>query len=571
MADMSKVVRNINRLIEQGAPEEDIDAYLKSENVPLDQVQRNAKLVLGNPKNLDNLQYDPTQGMGGAAKTWAGFQKKFADRATGVQQALLPKGFYTGPAVEQYRQGLTDKVDEAKRLDAPLMNTPHGKTGYFLGGVAEAAGPMALTRGTRLAEVFNPTNPLTSPLPGVVSGLLDPVGTGDSRTKNALMSGAASAAGYGAGAVINRLGQPVKPSQQARDLYHEGVVSTPGQAVDKETLGGSILSRAEEKSTSIPIVGDIINYGRRRGVRDFNQAALGRAGGHGIGRGAIDDAHTSLNATFENLSGSTTATLDNQFLQELDDEVWNSGDIVLTDNAREILNQRLTQILDEANQNGVLTGQAYKKFRGELNDIGRRWSAAGQPGDKDLGIALLRVANALDGTMQRASPPAVQDAWREARGQWSNLLRVEKASVKSANEGLFTPGQLFAADKELGKGFSQQARGRSPMGAFAEQGATVLGDKVPNSFTTDRALWDALALGGAQAFDVLPVLGGMAAGTGAVYGPRAVTAYASGLYPQQQAWNAATGPLRGALAEGGQAWWSAEKQDEKDKRPKRKQ
>ena len=51
----------------------------------------------------------------------------------------------------------------------------------------------------------------------------------------------------------------------------EGIGLTPGQNA------GGWLKSMEDKATSIPLVGDVINSARRRGLTEFNAAAIERA------------------------------------------------------------------------------------------------------------------------------------------------------------------------------------------------------------------------------------------------------------------------------------------------------
>ncbi len=112
----------------------------------------------------------------------------------------------------------------------------------------------------------------------------------------------ATAAGFGAGggavgALLSR-GANLRGAFDAPDavkaMQREGVSLTPG-----ENIGG-IVRRIEDRLTSTPFVGDIIEKARIRGIEDFNKAALKRAeipgvsaggeiGGEGISRTVFSD------------------------------------------------------------------------------------------------------------------------------------------------------------------------------------------------------------------------------------------------------------------------------------------
>ena len=64
---------------------------------------------------------------------------------------------------------------------------------------------------------------------------------------------------------------PITTNQNAAVLAKEGIRLTPGAEC------GGWLKALEDKATSIPFVGDIIQGARKKGIEDFNRAALERA------------------------------------------------------------------------------------------------------------------------------------------------------------------------------------------------------------------------------------------------------------------------------------------------------
>ena len=114
----------------------------------------------------DRETYSPTVGMSGPEKFLAGTGKAFADVGRGVGQLM----------------GLVSRedIDESKRLDAPLMQTGAGMAGNVAGNVA-ATIPTAFIPGV---------NTVTGGAAiGAGLGALNPVGTDESRMKNAAISG----------------------------------------------------------------------------------------------------------------------------------------------------------------------------------------------------------------------------------------------------------------------------------------------------------------------------------------------------------------------------------------------
>lgn len=122
---------------------------------------------------------DPTEGMTTTDKFLAGTGKAFADLGRGVGQLV----------------GLTSQedIDEAKRLDAPLMRTTAGTVGNVAGNVA-AALPTVFIPG---AQGF-----AGAALTGAGMGLIQPVASDESRLSNVAVGGAAGAGGVAAGRAL---------------------------------------------------------------------------------------------------------------------------------------------------------------------------------------------------------------------------------------------------------------------------------------------------------------------------------------------------------------------------------
>lgn len=166
--------------------------------------------------------HDPTEGMSTGEKFAAAYGGVLPRLATGLKQNAievvnaarkLPDQFGmipgVGGAIDLLKAGaslgnVNDEtvaqqraaVDEAKRLDAPLLATGAGKMGNLAGGVA-AALPTAFVPG---ANTYT-----GSGLLGGLYGMLEPVGTEDSRLLNTTLGGltgvASQALGRGLGAL----------------------------------------------------------------------------------------------------------------------------------------------------------------------------------------------------------------------------------------------------------------------------------------------------------------------------------------------------------------------------------
>jgi hypothetical protein len=136
--------------------------------------------------------YDPTEGMSGTDKFLAGMGKAFTDLGRGAGQMV----------------GLVDQkdVDEAKRIDAPLMKTGAGLAGNIAGNIVPAA----------VASVVPGANTaIGSAAVGGVLGALQPVGAEDSRLANTALGGVSGYAGAKLGQMV---GSSTKAARQAEAL-----------------------------------------------------------------------------------------------------------------------------------------------------------------------------------------------------------------------------------------------------------------------------------------------------------------------------------------------------------------
>jgi hypothetical protein len=124
---------------------------------------------------------NPTDGMSTADKLLSGVGKAFYDVGRGAG-ALVTDAF---PSTAKYGLSTRKDIDEAKKNDAPLMNTGAGFTGNLIGNIAAFA-PIAAIPGA---------NTITGgALIVAATGALQPVGTDDSRMMNSTTGGLFGAA-----------------------------------------------------------------------------------------------------------------------------------------------------------------------------------------------------------------------------------------------------------------------------------------------------------------------------------------------------------------------------------------
>jgi len=319
-----------------------------------------------------------------------------------------------------------------------------------------------------------------------------------------------------AGAVARVIQPKASINPQLKMLREAGVNPTIGQA-----LGGA-ANAVEEKMTSIPIMGDMISRARRNAVTQFNNAAINRAvepiGGkvEGAGSQAVRDAGDMLSNYYDDVLGKIRGVqLDNQFSQDLGQLQQLSSGLV-PDMQRRFQKTLGDVVMHRVSPTGGMTSQTYKTVDSELGNIASRYSKSSVASEQEFGDAVSQLQNLLNQNMRRSNPDVAQGLANADRG-WANLVRVEGAAkAADKSEGLFTPGQLSqavrAADQSVRK--RAVARGDSLMQDLSTAGQNILGNKVPNSFTTDRAL---IAGGGLGAYLINPFIPAALAGGGALY------------------------------------------------------
>jgi hypothetical protein len=142
---------------------------------------------------------NPTDDMSMWERVRAGIGKGLTDTYRGLEQAsaelgsrgLLPSTvFNPGYAALQKQAApiVQAEIDEAKRLDKPLVNTASGSAGNVVGRIAGALPSMLVPGANTMAGAG---------VIGAAQGALDSVASDDSRLTNTLVGGAAGAGGVG--------------------------------------------------------------------------------------------------------------------------------------------------------------------------------------------------------------------------------------------------------------------------------------------------------------------------------------------------------------------------------------
>lgn len=190
-----------------GATQEDALAYAQQH---LGQSQADFRSVQGHADTVEQQRpVDPTQGMSNFDKAAAGVGLSLAETGRGVKQ-FLGDAFNSATDVfgmasgEDRAMQRRQAVDEQRRVDAPLLNTGAGLVGYLGGTVGQVLvpGAAAIRYGSAAPKLAALVRSASLPqtvrgmaAQGGLIGLLQPVGTEDSRLSNAGMGAGLAALG----------------------------------------------------------------------------------------------------------------------------------------------------------------------------------------------------------------------------------------------------------------------------------------------------------------------------------------------------------------------------------------
>ena len=352
--------------------------------------------------------------------------------------------------------------------------------------------------------------------PGVASEAAGQATQGTALEPYARIAGAV--AGASAPAALSRAISPM-----TIDAARAGAVNTLDNAgVTALTAGQRSGSRALKYMESE--LGDAFGAGNQATRANdlvneqFTTAALNRAGVQGATRATPDVIDTA----FDNNSNQFNSIAARNPAIPIPSSFWNDAARVaddyegLTGQRSPLLDRFTAQIGNPATGSPAISGDAYQAIQ---SDIARFARAATQP---ELKSALYDYRAALDDAMQRGltqiGNTGDAQAWRQARGDYKNLLVLERAAggtSETAAQGFITPAALAIADKAI-NGRRNFVRGNTPFADLAQAGNAVM-KPLPQSGTAPRAAAHLLPaiLGGALGHGTGDAMAGVMAGAAA--------------------------------------------------------
>lgn len=401
----------------------------------------------------------------------------------------------TGRGISQMFGGQTQAdTDEQRRLDAPLDKTGAGLAGNIAGGVAQWALPGGVAaravKGLGLA-----TNPgalkaaqaiyrIAAPAgAGAVMGATAPVGSDESRLRNAGMGAAAGELGHVAGSGIagalgagaDRLGVAARTAKDIADKYKIPLSIPQLSNFPLTKYIGSALD-------ALPFSGAASRAENQRGA--FNNA-VGRVSGIPDAEGAIntdkfDTAQQHVGSQIGDMASNTHAYVTSDNLNDLlkvADEAARKGTSdharIVGNTARDLVDKMVP--VQNPLPNGPIATISGDAWREQNTALGQHMRSTQ---DGDLKRYLGNLQDSYMSMIEAGMPPKDFEKFQALRGQYRNLKTIQPLVEKAGEQGInptLLQGRNIAARNNRGE--------LSELGTL---GKDALTSKVPNSGTAQR-------------------------------------------------------------------------------------
>lgn len=370
------------------------------------------------------------------------------------------------------RLGLTsqEKVDEKLRLDAPLKDSGAGMAGNIIGKIAATAPTMRIPGANTL---------LGGSAIGGGLGLAEPTKTGESVSKNVGFGVAGGAAGQMLGQALGRTLRPVESqlgdveSKLAKQAVARGI---PLDAAD--LTGSRPLKTMRDVMAQMPLTAD-----KQAAIQATKQGAFNKAVGGTFGSSeesltpeVLQAARNRIGGQFTDLSARNTANVDNEALGRIG-KIVDEANRYSTPDIAKIVSNYSDDILSRVDDGGQLPGKAYRSLDSML---GKQLRSATN-GDVRNYVGQLR--DALRETMDLSISEADKGAWKGARQQYANLMKVAPLAAKSETGDVSGKTLLAAA---LRGSPSAAFSGGGELGELGRLGRAFVAEQTPNSGTAQR-------------------------------------------------------------------------------------
>lgn len=433
---------------------------------------------------------------GGIEKFVGGLKHSFDKSALGLKE-MMPQGVQdAGDWLDEKLTGSKQLTPDVVRRGQAFVDETEGPTANIGQGAGDVALGLTTGRATKAGVMGDVSanallNYATTP------------GNADTRGTAAAIGGGAAAGGR----VLTRaLKGPLKPfiSPEASILIENDIQPTIGGMVSGANSGA--LPRAmrslEDKATSIPIVGDVIQASKLRTTREYNKKEINDALAplnaklNLSGRDALARAHDIVDTTYEAVKPEIfiDPTIARPTIARALANIHNDPlmDVALLNKLNRVYAIKMEPLIST---NTRLSGEHAKEIDAYLGKEARKYMQGG-PGNTHLGEALYDLQDAWRASMVGTTPHA-RTTLQNANTAFKNLRSLSAAVPEGSTSGLFSPVDQI-------KGARKVKQQPTPL---ADVARSVIQDTVPDSGTAGRsALMSAAKLAG---------IGGTAAVAGA--------------------------------------------------------
>jgi len=447
------------------------------------------------------------------------WQSAIVGAGKGIVDPALAIAQYSGGKPAEMSQAIQQRMKPFQEANPMTFGAGQIGGGMLTGG--------ALMKGAGMLPSFARANPyIQGAAIGGAAGALTPTETGVSGME-ALQElpqkvGVGALGGAGGTAIGRGVANVVAPklNEAAQKLIGEGVNLTPGQMM------GGALRKIEDKLTSVPLLGELIDYSRTKGIEEFNKAAYKRAlepiAGKvpsETGRAGVEAVKNQISSAYNTLLPKMTFVPDQPLFDSLTKlpktvvGLPKAEGKMVADNVKEII-QKYTP------ENGLISGNSFKAIEEDIGKLASAYSGA-RGTDAFVGDAYKQALGQVRQGLARSNPQYAEELGN-INTAFANYARLRKAGSMANTQEMITPSQLAAAvkasDESAGKGAT--ATGKALMQDLSDAGVQVLPSKIPDSGTAGRsalvsALLGAGGAGSYQAFPTVTALGAGIAGTAA--------------------------------------------------------
>jgi hypothetical protein len=383
----------------------------------------------------DREEYSPTKGMNGGELMRAAIGKGMTDLARGASQ------WFGGTSREE--------VGESRQLDAPLMATPEGKIGNFIGKAAPLAAASIALPG--MASLGGAT------ALGAASGAVEP---SESTNETLLNLGIGTGSGFLGQLVGNKVADALKDRarKQAADFLSKQAAGAQKLNVAREAAKeGYVIppSDVQPQGKIVEALGGLsgkiktaqVASAQNQGVTDkLARKALGLAPDAPLDTAVLDGIRKQAGQAYGAISQAGTIVPNAAYTRAIDDALK-----PFTSQAKSFPGRKVPEVvgdLEALKTNAFDAGDAVQTISVLRNDADIAYRSGNNMAGKAYKKAADAMEQAIDDHLVAAGAPAdLLKQYRDARVTIAKTYSVQKALNPQTGE---VSAQVLA--RELGKG-----------------------------------------------------------------------------------------------------------------------